>query len=228
MQKSGCQLMLNSRNRINTTNDPSSCVFKLQDTINASKFELTHFSFANILYNVTTQNNTLYINGDLAVTVTPGFWTAASFISEVETQLESFFEDAGPFVVLNVGLNTLSWTLDENSITSSPMNSLLGVFGVKSGDFTTTLFLVSTTGLCVTCSQLQAQSYNSYPNTQRVSLYIPINSGYGDWQIFEPSRSDASLEFTQLQFDTIQFNVSDSTTGAKINMGEWQANFIVS
>jgi len=227
MQKSGCLLSLDSRNRINRDSSPSSCIFKLQDPVDASRFELTNFSFANTLYNVTSSNNTLYLNDTLAVTIEPGFWPAVDFVSQLEMQLESFIEGEGPYVVLNVALNTLQWTIGSNSITSqSTMSPLLGVFGSKTGTFTTTLFLVSTTALAVTSPQLQTQSYNSFPSTARVCIVVPVNSGYGDFQYWEPNR-DAAMEFTRLQFDTLQMNILDAANGRSVNMGEWMANFVV-
>jgi hypothetical protein len=227
MQKSGSILSLDSRNRINSST-PSNCIFKLQNALNSSKFELITFSFANTLWNVTSSTNTLFIGGVLAATITPGYYSASSFVAALETQLETFFAGVGPYVSLNTATNVLTWSLGVNqTITSSPMNRILGVYTTMTNSFTTSLFLVGCTNLNITCPQLSAFSYNGFPSTNRVSICVPVNSGYGDFQVWEPSRG-ACLEFSKVHSDTLQITISDSHSDQDVNIGEWSCTFVVS
>ena len=81
MQKSPSVLNLDSRSRMDQ-GDPNTCIFHLQDALNSTKFELTNFTFANILHNVTTTSNTLFVSGVLRVTIQPGLWLAPDFVND--------------------------------------------------------------------------------------------------------------------------------------------------
>ena len=88
---------LDSRNRINA-GGPVDCQFLLQDTVLLSKMELINFSYANTLFNVTSYSNTLFINGVLAATIIPRFFTALAFVAELNAQLKVFYGTAAEVV----------------------------------------------------------------------------------------------------------------------------------
>ena len=83
-------LCLDSRDRIKTADSPNTCTFLLQQGIFMNRFELQHFTFANMLYNVTSGKNTLFINGSLAATIQPKFWNSSDFVIELNNQLKFF------------------------------------------------------------------------------------------------------------------------------------------
>lgn len=229
MQKSGSLLSIDSRNRINTTSAPNSCIFKLQTALNASRFEVLSFSFGNTLYNVTSSTNKLYINGVLAATTTPGFWAAAAFVTDLETQLETFYGGGSGYVAYNATTNVLTWNLGGGQSISSgtTMNSILGIIGVPVNSFTSNLFLVGATALSIQCPQLQCFSYNSFDSTARVSIVIAVDSGYGSFQVSYPKRG-SELQFSKLQADTLQFTITDARNDQLVNIGEWNLIFLVS
>ena len=84
----------------------------MQDTVIVRKIELTNFQFANTLYNVTSYSNKLYIGGVLAATMTAKFWTSASdFITNLNTQLKTFYLTAVDVVTIDTSTNILTWVL---------------------------------------------------------------------------------------------------------------------
>lgn len=220
-------LTLDSRNRINA-DSPNNCQFMLQDTVHASKFELTNFMFANTLYNVTSYNNTLYINGQLIVTVTPKFWNADDFVQELNRQLQIFYEMDEPVVTLDSTSNILSWNLPFGFITRSPLNCILGVIGSPTGSFTTNLFLLGPLQLAFNSPELNCFSYNSIGNTAPVCGVIPVTAGNMQIQYFEPFR-EWTLDFQpRICFNFLQVNLTDNRNGSPAEgLGEWCCTFIV-
>jgi hypothetical protein len=219
---------LDSRNR---TNDdyPNNCQFLLQNTLIASKFELTNFQFANTLYNVTSRNNKLYVSGILAATMTAKFWLAADFVIALNTQLKAYFVTAADVVTLDASTNILTWVLPSGSLTSSTMNRILGLVGTPSGNFTSTLFLVGPTQLALLSDQFNCFSYNSFASTNRVCGIIPVTQGFMQMQFYEPSK-DWIVKFEPfISFNNLGIRFVDNCTGYPAEgMGEWCATFIVS
>jgi hypothetical protein len=186
--------------------------------------------FANTLYNVTSYTNTLYIDGVLAATIIPGFWNSDDFAVELNTQLQTFFSTVSNVVTLNSSTNVLTWVLPSGSITTSPVNRILGVIGYPTGSFTTSLFLVGPTQLGFNSPQLQSFSYNNAGQHALVAGVIPVTSGNLDVQFFEPHRNEWMLAFEpRLSFNLFQVNITDNRSGnAAEGLGEWSAVFVVS
>ena len=224
-------LTLDSRNRIND-DYPNNCQFLMQDTVIVRKIELTNFQFANTLYNVTSYSNKLYIGGVLAATMTAKFWTSASdFITNLNTQLKTFYVTAVDVVTIDTSTNILTWVLPSGSITSqTTMKRILGLVGTLAGSFTSTLFLVGPTQLALVSNQLNKFFYNSFASTLPVCGIIPVFNGFLQMNYYEPSRGwkfDYGAHW--LQFNTLQIGFVDNRTGFPVEgLGEWSCTFVVS
>ena len=222
-------LTLDSRNRVNV-GQPNNCQFALQDTVMASRFELSNFQFANNLYNIQTGSNNLYISGVLAATSTPQFWVATAYITDLNTQLKTYFATVADVVTLDTSTNKLTWVLPSGSISNnvSSMNRVLGLLGSESGSFTSTLFLVGPLQLGIQSPTLSCSSYNSNGTTAAVLGVIPVNSGFLEVQYYDPDR-DWQLKFEpRVSFNLLNIIITDNRTGLVAEgLGEWCAAFVV-
>lgn len=223
-------LTLDSRNRINV-GSPNNCQFVLQQTVMASKFELSNFQFANQLYNIQTGSNQLYIGGLLAFTQAPGFYDNATFVSGLNVTLKAFLVLVPDVVVLNTTNNQLTWALGANVITkaNSSILRVLGLLGGETGSFTSTLFLVGCLQLAVQSPTLSCFSYNTNGSTAAVLGIVPVNVGYMEVEFYEPDR-DWQLEFKpRISFNLLNIIINDNRTGLLAEgLGEWACVFIVS
>lgn len=75
-----------SDNRLTGHNDIE---INLTQGIKASKVELLHFSVPNTFYNINSSNNTFDFDVASTVTVTPGSYTLAQLLTEIETQMQA-------------------------------------------------------------------------------------------------------------------------------------------
>ena len=204
----------------------------MQDAVLASKFELTNFQYANQLYNVMTGSNMLSISGVVAATSNPEFWTATAYVTDLNTQLQTYYATGSTVVSLNTSTNQLTWTLPSgvvDPLNLSTMNRVLGLLGGETGSFTSTLFLVGPLQLAINSQQLNSYSYNSFPSTARICGVIPVNVGYLEVGYFEPFR-DWELRFEpRINFNLLNITITDNRTGLLAQgMGEWSAVFVIS
>ena len=183
-----------------------------------------------IIYLISKQDLTDYVSGVLAATSTPQFWTASAYITDLNTQLKTYFATVSDVVTLDTTNNKLTWVLPSGSIsvTNSTMNRVLGLLGSETGSFTSTLFLVGPLQLGIQSPTLSCLSYNSNGTTAAVLGVIPVNSGFLEVQYYDPDR-DWQLKFEpRVSFNLLNIIITDNRTGLLAEgLGEWCCSFVV-
>jgi len=221
-------LYVDSRNRVNVNQEPSSCHFQLQQGVQLSNAKLVHFQFGNTLFNITSQNNTLFIDGMLAATITPKFWFAQDFVDELNLQLKTFFSSESDIVTFDSETNKLNWNLS-GTILYSPMNNVLGITSATTGTFQSSLFLATCMTLGLNIQQLEQQTFNTTfayaANISRPSFVVPVTSGYLEMQ---STKLKQYMTFNPPNFfNVLDVYITDAATNQRVNVGEWCATFVV-
>ena len=112
---------------------PSQAQFQLnQPLIGCTKISVLAFTFGNNLYNIVAPYNTLTFNS-VTITVPPGYYTFADFISYINTALMA----SAPFLanltvetkaVALTSVNQASWTIGANIMTNSPLYDVFSLY----------------------------------------------------------------------------------------------------
>lgn len=183
--------------RQSTGNRPSNCFFNLnQPVINGSQARLVSFVFANSLFNVTENNNTLVFS-TTTVNLPAGYYTFSQFVGAINTQLLA----APAFVALMGGApnavvlgpnNTATWTIGTNILQSGSLysNLVLQRAATATGNFATLLFLAQPMAIALNSPSIQGPSrfVNTHPLAVTSPFYVAhIESGFGEIESSSPS-----------------------------------------
>ena len=216
---------IDSRNRTNFDQHPNTCHFQLQNGVLVTQAQLMSFSFTNLFYNITTQNNVIYIDNQIAATIQPKFWNASDFVSELNSQLKTFLNQESDVVTLDTNSNELNWTLADHTITYSSMINVLGITNNTSGIFTSQLTLFGPLTVLIDCAQLNQRTFNTTfgfaANTNQYLFGIPVNSSYLEVQNFQPDSKYVQYYDPGLLINTLDITFRDQATGQLLNIGEW-------
>ena len=155
------------------------------------KISVKCVSFANTLYNIDSNNNTIRLVGSAVFHVEPGFYTPERLVSVINA--------AGIGISLTYveDYNTLQWNIGQGvlNIPESSMSETLGIRANLSytGTFTTQLFLASPMLIDFNCSQI-TPPYTTYSgrgtnrsltNTQPF-VTVPVTSGFKNMCTYLP------------------------------------------
>jgi hypothetical protein len=161
------------------------------------------------------------LDGLPAYTATPGFYTPAALVSELDSI-------TGVSVSLNPVNNDLLWDLGTSFI-DTDATTLSETLGLQrgadyTGTFTTKLFLASPMNIDFICNQLTS-TYNVYTGQQRQRtqpfVSVPVTSGFGSMVVYAPS-SLYNIDLMGTNIGQLDFRVCDSMTGRELSeLSHW-------
>ena len=210
---------------------PSCCSFNLNQTIcGAVSCTVSSFVFANNLHNVVSGLNTL-VFGTTTITVTPGFWSFADLIDDINAQLlatPAFVTLMGgaPGAVALDSQDNAVWTIGTNVLSSGGLYQtfVLTTGTSYTGNFQTLIFLASPQAISLQSSTLQGPerfvtSYST-PITQPF-LITHINSGFGEMD-GGALQVPYTIQLGQTNFNQLQIMLFDPNTNRELTeISQW-------
>jgi hypothetical protein len=219
--------------RQSTGTNPATCNYNLNQTIlGGTQVRVLSFTYANTLHNVISGLNSLVFN-TVTITVEPGFYTFADFITNINDQLMA---DAGfaanlganPAAVTLSAQNTALWTIGTNGLLGGGLypTFLLQSGDNYTGDFETSIFLAAPMAVALTCPALQGPDrfITSYPVQISSPFYVQhVSSAFGEMEPSAPSlQAQYASPLGQTSINTMQIQLTDPATGRVLTeVSQW-------
>lgn len=185
--------------------NPNNCIIGRPNLDDVHSFRVEEIVMPYTCYPVNSYNNTLVFNpnagGNVTATITPGVYTTASFITELQTQMAAV--SGGPTYVVTISTATGKITITQNTGTftvvraSSTAWNVLGLnqsLGTSAAALAFTsdgvINLGGTNIIIVTSRELTkfgTKSISSQNNSQSdIIARIPVNVAWGSNLVFQP------------------------------------------
>lgn len=191
---------LDSRN--STGPRASSCRFELnQPIVNGSQVRVVSFVFANTLFNVTSDNNTL-IFSSFTMTIPVGRYSATQLVDYINTTCNATPAFTTGHAVppdpvpLTIVAGQVSWKIGDNVLQPCSALTIFCVSGYFTGNFSTNIFLANPWALSLHSPSLVGTTRFVCANPNRITapFYVhQIQSAFGD---VESSESSIALQYS--------------------------------
>jgi hypothetical protein len=223
--------LLKSRDRFSGTCDN----FKLKTKMGGivGKYRVSHISFPNTIYNVTSSNNTVDYNSGTTLTLPVGYYNSANLPGAVKTMLDG----APPVDTYTVTISSTTGRLTITSNTSTNfslsftngLDKILGFSSLLSGASTYTGNNIINYDINVSVGiDIKESNYHNVENMAddsfSSSIYVPLDGNFGEYVTISDKNDIEQFVYFEKQFRTLNvsiINMSDLTP-IDLNGAEWE------
>lgn len=222
-------VLIKSRDRLSVSSSSSNFKIRLQEPLNG-RYRVECISMPNLFYNVNSSNYSVYTSlGD--VNLTPGYYTSSSFVTHLQTQLQTV--DANYTVTLDSNTkkitvaNTGAFTLDFGTDTTASARILMGFNQADTASGTSVtgdnpINLAPQPIVFIDIPQNNQQIMtSSVSSSLRGCLMVPLSSAFGSFEILRYSDLPQIVDLYQ-PTNTLDIGLYDDQGNAmSLNNHDW-------
>lgn len=207
--------LIRSRDRFSGS---SSSDFKLKTKIGriVGKYKVTHISFPNTIYNVTSSNNTVDYNSGTILNLPIGYYNSSNLPAAVKNMLDS----ADTYTV-TISSTTGKMTISSNTSTNFSLDFLNGldkILGFDSSQFPLAGSSIYTGNNVINYDivvsvgiDIKESTYHNIENLSddsfSSSIYVPLDGNFGEYITISDKNDIEQFVYFEKQFRTLNISV---------------------